>query len=134
MDLKTSRKEIMPQPQQGTMVERLISDVFDIFPVFDTNDPTLLVDAEILDDDQVELLDRSLFGCVRQRGQDPVFPGQGIQWAEAVLEEISTPALMGQLNASVQEDGPGVRIDFSSQQDGQGRTYFNFALGLTGAT
>jgi hypothetical protein len=134
VDLKTSRKEIMPQPQPGTMVERLVSDVFDLFPVFDANDPTLLIDAEILDDDRTELLDRALFGCVRQRGQDPVFPDQGIQWAEAVLEEISAPALMGQLNASVQEDGPGVQINFNSEQDGQGRTYFNFALGLTGAT
>jgi hypothetical protein len=134
MDLKTSRKEKMPQPIPGSAVEVLVSDVFDIFPVYDTTDPLLIIDAEMLDDDQTELLDRSMFGCVRQRGQDPVNPSEGIQWSEALAEEVSVPVIMGQLTGSVQEDGPGVQIDFSTTPGPNGEPQFTFGLSLTNSS
>lgn len=131
MDFKTSRKETVPQPVQGNPVEMLVSDVFDLFPVYDTVDDLLVVDAEILDDPRTELLDRSMFGCVRQRGQDPVKPTEGIQWSEALVGEVSVQAIMGQLTNSVLEDGPGVKIDFSSLAEGSN---FTFALSLTNSS
>lgn len=131
MDVKTSRKEIVAQPVPGSQIMILVPDVFDIFPVFDGTDPTLIVDLEMLNDDREELLDRAMFATVRQRGQDPVNPSQGIQWSEAVLGEVSVPAIMGQLNAAVSQQGPGVQVTFSTVKGAQGQDLFSFALSLT---
>lgn len=131
MDFKTSRKEIVPQPVPGTLVEVLMPDVFDLYPVYDGTDASLIVDVEIINDDRDELLDRSMFATVRQRGIDPIRPGEGIQWAEAVLEEVSVPAIMGQLNAAIQAQGPGVQIDFKTAAGQEGQTFFTFGLSLT---
>jgi hypothetical protein len=123
MDVKVSRKETRLQPDGP--VEVLVSNIFDLYPVFaadsrflygdlitgqDREDlDNLIVDVEMLDDDRDELLDRSMFALVKQRGLDPVEPQDGVQWAEAVLGEIPAPAIVQQVHASVSEEGPGVR-------------------------
>lgn len=133
MDVKTSRKEIVPQPVPGTLVMVLVPDVFDLYPIIDGTDPTLIVDIEMLNDDREELLDRAMFATVRQRGQDPVNPTQGIQWSEAVIGEVSVPAIMGQLNAAVSTQGPGVQVQYETVTGNEGQTYFSFGLSLTNA-
>jgi hypothetical protein len=124
MDVKVSRKETRLQPEGP--VEVLVSNVFDLYPIFgndkrfvyqdqltgqDREDlENLIVDVEILDGDRVELLDRAMFALVKQRGADPVEPQDGIQWAEAVMGEVDAPAIVQQVHAAVSEEGPGVRV------------------------
>jgi hypothetical protein len=75
MDVKVSRKETRMMPDGPAEV--LLSNVFDVFPVFadearfDGYDFTgqdrayLLADVEILDDPRDELLDRAMFALVK---------------------------------------------------------------------
>jgi hypothetical protein len=123
MDVKVSRKETRLQPDGP--VEVLVSNIFDLYPVFASDSrflygdlitgqdrkgmDDLIVDVEMLDDDRTELMDRSMFAQVKQRGLDPVEPQDGIQWAEAVIGEVPAPVIVQQVHASVSEEGPGVR-------------------------
>jgi hypothetical protein len=123
MDVKVSRKETRLQPDGP--VEVLVSNIFDFYPVFGSDErfvyqdrltgqdredlDNLIVDVETLDDDRQELLDRAMFALVKQRGQDPVEPQDGIQWAEAVIGEVISPVIVQQVHVSVSEEGPGVR-------------------------
>jgi hypothetical protein len=123
MDVKVSRKE--PRLQPDGPVEVLVSNIFELYPVFASNSrfiygdrlteqdredlDNLIVDIEILDGDREELLDRAMFALVKQRGLDPVEPQDGVQWAEAVIGEVAAPVIVQQAHASVSEEGPGVR-------------------------
>jgi hypothetical protein len=126
MDVKVSRKETRMQPDGPAEV--LVDNVFDLYPVY-ADDPryngrdiyigntlvppeerhNIIMDAETLDDDRTELLDRAMFAMVKQRGNDPAEPDDGIQWAEAVMGEVIAPVIIRQIHASVAEEGPGVR-------------------------
>jgi hypothetical protein len=146
MDIKVSRKETRFQPSGP--VEVLVSNIFDLYPIFGADDrfiyqdqlsgqdredfENLIVDVEILDNDRAELLDRAMFASVKQRGQDPTDPDDGIQWAEAVMGEVSSPVIMTQIQQSVNAEGPGVRVVFSTVKSG-GKSYFNYKIELTNA-
>lgn len=129
MDLKVSRKEKRYQPSGP--VEVLVSNIFDIYPIYDTVDSDLIVDCEILDDDRVELLDRAMFAAVKQRGADPLELDDGIQWAEALLREVSPTTIMNQVQAAVQKEGPGVQVTSSTVQDPKLKSYLQFSISLT---
>jgi hypothetical protein len=130
MDLKVSRKEKRMQPQG--MVEVLVSNVFDLYPIYSPVDENLVMDVEMLDDDEIELLDRALFATVKQRGSDPVDAADGIQWAEAILGEVPVPAIMLQVQAAVQAEGPGVRVVFDTL-NANGKQYFQYSVKLDNA-
>jgi hypothetical protein len=112
MDLKVSRKETRLQPDGA--VEVLVSNIFDIYPVFDKNDPNLITDIDVIDGDREEQLDRAMWAAAMQKGQDPLDTGDGIQWAESLVGEVPTPVLMAQVANAVQAEGPGVRASFES--------------------
>jgi hypothetical protein len=146
MDVKVSRKETRFQPSGP--VEVLVSNIFDLYPIFGSDDrfiyqdqlsrqdredlENLIVDVEILDDDREELLDRAMFASVKQRGQDPTDPDDGNQWAEAVMGEVSSPMIMTQIQQSVNAEGPGVRVVFNTIKVGE-KEYFNYKIELTNA-
>jgi hypothetical protein len=146
MDVKVSRKETRLQPDGP--VEVLVSNVFDLYPVFGTDNrftghdqlsgqdreelEHLIVDVEILDDDRGELLDRAMFASVKQRGGDPLDPGDGIQWAEAVMGEVVPPVIMTQIQTAINAEGPGVRTVFSVVRNGE-KEYMTFKIELTNA-
>jgi hypothetical protein len=150
MDFKVSRKEKRYQPDG--VVEVLMNNIFDLYPVFGNNkqfdgqdiyidmdnitEPedraNIIMDVEILNDDRDELLDRAMFALVKQRGADPTELDDGIQWAEAVLGEVAAPVLMQQANFSVSEEGPGVRITPSVIR-GNGKEKLVFKVELTNA-
>jgi hypothetical protein len=147
MDVKVSRKE--PRLQPDGPVEVLVSNIFDLYPVFasdsrflyqdrlteqDRKDlDNLIVDVEMLDDDRTELLDRAMFAAVKQRGQDPIDADDGIQWAEAVMGEVPAPVIMTQIQTAVNAEGPGVRTTFSTIKRGE-KEYMTFKIELTNAT
>jgi hypothetical protein len=127
MDLRVSLKETRIQPSGP--VDVLVSDVFDLYPIYGSVDPNLITDVEVLDNDDAELLDRALSGTVWQRGQDPLAPEEGIQWAEAVIGEVPAPVIIGQLQDAVNKEGPGVNITYDTVTDGS-RSYMTYRLDL----
>ena len=149
MDFKISRKE--RRIFSTGPVEILMDNVFDLYPVLG-NDPkydgqdiyigqdtvsgqdreNVIMDVETLDDDRAELLDRSMWAVVKQRGGDPVELEDGIQWAEAILEEVPAPVVVQQIHRSVAEEGPGVRVVPSVTKCGMRET-LNFTVELTSA-
>lgn len=135
MDFKVSRKK--PRVYKDGPVEVLMNNTCDLFPIFG-NDPrfagqdiytttgkvapqdrkNIIMDVEILDDSYTELLDRSLFATMKQRGGDPTEPDDGIQWAEAVLGEVPPSLIVQQVQRAVAEEGPGVNIEASTVKNG----------------
>jgi hypothetical protein len=127
MDVKVSRKETRMQPEGP--VEVLVDNIFDLYLIC-ADDPryggqdiytgqdrvseqdrkNIIMDIETVDGDRAELLDRAMWAVVKQRGGDIVEPEDGVQWAEAVLGEIIAPVIIQQVQASVGEEGPGVRV------------------------
>ena len=129
MDMKVSRKEARYQPQG--LVEVLVDDVFDIYPVYGNPfDRNLITDIEILDNPNTELLDRAMFAVVKQRGLDPTEPLDGIQWAETISGEVPVPLLLSQVVDAVSREGPGVRITPSIVMR-SGKPVTNFIVELT---
>jgi len=129
VDFKTGRKETRWQPDG--QVDVLVNNVCDLYPVFDKDDPNLITDVEILDDPDEELLDRAMFAVVKQRGNDPVEPDDGIQWAEAVLGEVLPPIILQQVNSSVSKEGRGVRATFDTVKNNS-KEYLAFKVELIG--
>jgi hypothetical protein len=126
MDVKVSRKETRLQPEGP--VEMLVDNIFDLYlicaddtryegqdiyieqdRVSEHDRKNIIMDIETIDGDRAELLDRAMWAIVKQRGMDPVEPGDGVQWAEAVIGEVIAPVIIQQVHASVSEEGPGVR-------------------------
>jgi hypothetical protein len=142
VDIKVSRKE--RRIMSYGPVDVLLDNVFDVFPVFASDarfdgydfggqDRTYLIaDVEILNDDRAELLDRAMWAVVKQRGADPVEPDDGIQWAEALLEEVPAPMIVQQVHRAVAREGPGVRVTPSTTKHGSTET-LNFIIELTNA-
>jgi hypothetical protein len=149
MDAKVSRKERRLQPDGP--VDVLVDNIFDFYPIFADSEEyidqdiyigqdrvsaeereNLIMDIEMLDNDRQELLDRAMFALVKQRGNDPVEPGDGIQWAEAVVGEVPSPVIVQQVHSSVSEEGPGVRVIPSTVKNGD-RENLIFTIELTNA-
>jgi hypothetical protein len=127
VDVKVSRKETRYQPTGA--VDVLMSDVTDFFPVFDGDKIT---DIEILDNYREELLDRAMWAAFKQLGLDPLDTGDGNQWEECILGEVSVVALMAQITANVAEEGVGVQVSFeTSTVEGKDYLVVNIFLSNT---
>jgi hypothetical protein len=127
MDLKVSRRERRYQPDGP--VEVLVDNTCDLYPVFDPDDEDLIVDVEFLDDDQAELLDRAMFAIVKQRGLDPLEPGDGIQWAEYAMGDVAAPTILQQVATAAGREGPGVQVVPETVYSG-GTAYTAFHVNL----
>ena len=149
MDVKISKKE--KRTYKTGPVEVLLDNACDLFPLFGNNSlydnqdifigqnkitghdrENVIMDVEILDADKDELLDRSMFAIMKQRGNDPVEPNDGIQWAEAVLGEVPPPVIMQQAQKAVAEEGPGVKVTSYTVRNGDKETLV-FKVDLTNA-
>jgi len=129
MDVKVSQK--IPRYQPDGVTEVLVSDVFDLYPVFSTSDPRAINNLEMLNDDEAERLDRGLFACIKQRGLDPIDMDDGVQWEEALAEEISVSTLIQQIQNAVQETGSGVDVEFYTIVSEQSVETLSYKLTLT---
>ena len=127
MDLNVSRKEQRLEP--SGLFDVLVDNVFDVYPLYDTDDPNLITDVEIIDDPRLELLDRSMWAMVKQRGGDPLDINDGIQWVEYLIGEIPATACLLQVNAAVQNEGPGVKASYETiMQNGEEQVLFKLTL------
>jgi hypothetical protein len=128
MDFRVSRKEAMLQPKGNVMV--LVSDVFDLFPEFGNPfDEKIITDVQWLNDPQAELLDRAMFGIVKQKGADPIDTEDGVDWSGYLTNEVPAGVLLTQVQNAVFEEGPGVQLTTSVE-----RTGTSFQVSLTNPT
>jgi hypothetical protein len=147
VDFKVSRKETRYQPEGK--VDVVLDNICDLYPIF-ADDPkyaeteivvngkpatvsmrkNLIMDVEMIDDERAELLDRATFAMMKQRGQDPIEPYDGIPWAESVLGEFPPPALRRRIQSAVGEEGGLVTVTQDVISSG-GKSYLTFKLALT---
>lgn len=114
MDLKVSKKEEMYQPKG--LVDVIVEGINDFFLIEETDlsGQKWIKDVEIIDDFLEEEKDRTVFAVIRQRGQDPISPYEGVQWAEAMLSEISVPLLMQQIMDAATKESSYVGVSFET--------------------
>lgn len=130
MDILVSRKVARYQP--SGLVDVLVSNISDLYPVFSKDDENLITDIEMLDDDREELLDQGMWAVLKQRGLDPLSPLDGNQYEECILGDITPVELTMQIMMSVLKVGPGVKASFSSYVSG-GREKLLAEVSLTNA-
>jgi hypothetical protein len=114
MDIKVSQREEMMQPDG--VVDVVTSGINDFFLIegIDVDEQIWIEDVEILDDFLEEEKDRTVFAVIRQRGQDPMAPGEGVQWAESMMSEIAVPLLMQQIVDAAASESQYVNVNFET--------------------
>jgi hypothetical protein len=114
MDIKVSQKEQMMQP--NGMVDVITSGINDFFLLERTDDQgqKWITDIEGIDDFLEEEKDRVIFSVLRQRGQDPISIGEGIQWVESMMAEIPVPLLMQQIMDAATRESQYVNVSFET--------------------
>lgn len=126
MDIKVSRKTTRDQPSGSLMV--VMNDISDLYPIFD--EEGRITDIEMLDNPRDELLDRSMWAAMKQRGGDPLNLLDGNQIEECILGEISPVVLIGQITSSIAAEGPGVQSSFGTSFV-NGKEFLTIAILLT---
>lgn len=129
MDIKVSQKAEMWQPKG--LVDVIVSGINDFFLVESVDEfgQKWIEDVESIDDFLEEEKDRVEFAVLRQRGQDPIAPFEGIQWAEALLQEIPIPLLMQQITDSAIAESSFVGVSFDTMTiNGQEQLAIRFSM------
>jgi len=114
MDIRVSQKEAMMQP--GGMVDVITNGINDFFlkETVDEHGQKWINDIDIIDDFLEEEKDRVVFAVIRQRGQDPMSPYEGIQWSESMMSEIPVPLLMQQIMDAAVKESQYVNVNFET--------------------
>lgn len=114
MDIKLSQREEMLQPK-GT-VDIITEGINDFFLIEETDEEgqKWIKDIETITDFLEEEKDRVVFSVLRQRGQDPISPFEGIQWAETMMNEIPVPLLMQQIMDAAMNESNYVNVSFET--------------------
>ena len=114
MDIKLSQREEMLQPK-GT-VDVITEGINDFFLIEETDGTgqKWIKDIEVITDFLEEEKDRVVFSVLRQRGQDPISPFEGIQWAETMMNEIPVPLLMQQIMDAAMNESNYVNVSFET--------------------
>lgn len=114
MDIKISQREEMYQP--NGVVDVITAGINDFFLIEETDEEgqKWIKDVEIITDFLEEEKDRVVFAVIRQRGQDPTLPYEGVQWAEALMNEIPVPLLMQQIIDAAGSESSYVNVSFET--------------------
>ena len=104
----------MLQPK-GT-VDVITEGINDFFLIEETDvtGQKWIKDIETITDFLEEEKDRVVFSVLRQRGQDPISPFEGIQWAETMMNEIPVPLLMQQIMDAAMNESNYVNVSFET--------------------
>ena len=114
MDVKVSQRAEMMQP--NGLVDVITNGINDFFLVEETdiNGQKWITDIEIITDPIEEEKDRVVFAVMRQKGQDPIAPNEGVQWTEAMLSEIPVPLLMQQIIDAASSESAYINVSFET--------------------
>lgn len=107
MDAFIYTKETVKQPDGTT--ERFVDNVFDLKPVIEGEQ---IVNIKLVEDTE-ELKQQAVFASLKQRGSDPLSMSDGVQWANAVIGEISGLVIMSQIKNEVNNVSPSCNVEFS---------------------
>lgn len=114
MDIKLSQREKMVQPTG--LVDVITEGINDFFLIEETDDEgqKWISDVETITDFLEEEKDRVVFAVLRQKGQDPIAPYEGVQWAESMMSEIPVPLLMQQIMDAAIKESNYVNVSFET--------------------
>lgn len=114
MDIKLSQREKMVQPTG--LVDVITEGINDFFLIEETDDEgqKWISDIETITDFLEEEKDRVVFAVLRQKGQDPIAPYEGVQWAESMMSEIPVPLLMQQIMDAAIKESNYVNVSFET--------------------
>lgn len=114
MDVKVSQKDQMYQP--NGVVDVIVSGINDFFLIEEIDElgQKWIKDVETIDDFYDEEKDRVVFAVIRQRGQDPISPYEGIQWSEVMMSEIPLPLLIQQIIDAATKESDYVNVAFDT--------------------
>jgi len=128
MDIRVSQKAEMWQPKG--LVDVIVAGINDFFLIESEDElgQKWIEDVEGIEDFFEEEKDRVEFAVLRQRGQDPIAPFEGIQWAEALLQEIPIPLLMQQITDAAITESSFIGVSFDTvNADGQEQLAIRFS-------
>lgn len=127
MDFLVYRKETVRQPKGDT--DYFVPNVTDLQPVLTEKDGVkYLVNANILTEDKDCQFQECVLATLWQRGNDPLDINDGIRWAEAALEEITSLQLVADIQEAVQKVSPNFEVTFENVTDSQGRSLMQYNL------
>lgn len=128
MDLRVYTKEEAPQPRGGG--HYYVPNVIDIHPQIRVGDDgvEVLAGADILSDDEASVEQECALSTIWQRGNDPVSPGVGVRWAEALIGEVNVIQLMEDLTEAVASITLNVAVLFDTVRDADGNSVLQYSL------
>jgi hypothetical protein len=94
---------------------------------FDYDTYTSVTGSDILEGVD-ELQQAALFASVKQKGSDPLNSEDGVQWAELMLGEISTGAIIVQVKSAVRDVSVNCDVAFTAESDESGNTFLSYQL------
>lgn len=87
-----------------------------------------IINAMLLSSDEEELEQACALATIWQKGLDPLDLEDGIQWSEAILEEIQVATLMEQITTAVQNVTLSVAVDFDVIEIDNGNSVLTYNL------
>lgn len=128
MDIKVYQKEEVRQPQGTEYV--FVPNVIDLIPTeVDRNDVTYITGCIELEDESAELLEQQCaLATIWQRGLDPLALESGIEWSEALLDEINVLQLMEDIQNAVAEVSNAVSVIFDTVTDANGNQFLTYKI------
>lgn len=133
MDVKVYKKEEVKQPSGTSFI--YVPDVIDIIPELienstldDVRDKEQLVNAVTVESDKEIIEQACALATIFQRGLDPLDLDDGIQWTEAILEEVNSVELMQQIINSVSQVSSSVKVVFDTVTDKDGNSLLTYKI------
>lgn len=124
MDIKVYHKETVSQPSGS--IDVLEPDIIDIYPQFDTSGNSL-EGCDTVEGDE-ETLQEVVVATIWQRGLDPIDSEDGVQWAEAILGEVTVPQIITELQDAVSEVSETSSIEFSTVTGTDGKEHLTYTV------
>jgi len=122
MDVYIYTKESVLQPSGNTEV--YVDGIFDFHLI---EEGSIITGAETVED-TAELKQQAVFAALKQKGSDPLASSEGVQWAEALLGEISSTLLMYQIKNAVTGVSGRCSVIFTTTDSGTLGFYIEVAV------
>lgn len=89
-----------------------------------------LIGAELVETDRDVLEQECSLSTIWQRGLDPLDLNDGVQWSEAILEEISSLQLIEEINNAVHKVSISATVEFDTVELQNGQSVLTYKLGV----
>lgn len=124
MDVAFSQKE--SRMQKGELVDVLVNDVFDMYPIMADDGVTILAVKTV--EGHEEILQSATFAAIKQKGSDPLSRNSGVRWEEAMLGEVPPEAVIADIRDAVASVSTSASVEFSTAIASDGTPYLTFDI------